>query len=103
MTKQPANVRLDLNNLVFLRNLFALAKDDQRQSLTTLGKLFQMTLDQVYRDPGLKWEAIASQVGPHGGRLYSFRMGKALRAVGYRQDDWLRILSLHGEHDSAYE
>ena len=103
MTKRPAAVRLDLNNPVFLRNLLALPKDDQRQALTTLGKLFQMTWDQVYRDPGLKWEAIVSQVGPHGGRLYSIRMGKALRAVAYRQDDWLRILSLHPDHDSACE
>ena len=103
MTKRPAVVRLDLNNVVFLRNLFALAKDDQRQALTTLGKVFQLTWDQVYADPGLRWEAIASQVGPHGGRLYSFRMGKALRAAAYRQEDWLRILSLHPDHDSAYE
>jgi hypothetical protein len=103
VTKQAATVRLDLNNPVFLRHLFALARDDQRQALTTLGKLFQMKWDQVFRDPGLKWEAIASRVGPHGGRLYSFRMGKALRAVAYRQDDWLRILSLHPDHDSAYE
>lgn len=103
MTRQPAAVRLDLNSPVFLRNLFALTKNDQRQALTTLGKLFQMTWDQVYRDASLKWEAIVSQVGPNGGRLYAFRMGNALRAVGYRQDDWLRILSLHPEHDSAYE
>ena len=103
MTKQLATVRLDLNNPVFLRNLFALAKDDQRQALTTLGKLFQMSWEQAYKDAGLKWEAIASQVGPHGGRLYSFRMGQALRAVAYRQDDWLRILSLHPDHESAYE
>jgi hypothetical protein len=103
VTRRPAAVRLDLNNPVFLRNLFALAKNDQNQVLTTLRKLFQMTWDQVYRDSGLKWEAIVSQVGPHGGRIYSFRTGKALRAVAYRQDDWLRILSLHPDHDSAYE
>ncbi|MEO8349471.1 MAG: hypothetical protein ABI610_11205 [Acidobacteriota bacterium] len=103
MTRPPEAVRLDLNNPVFLRNLFALTKTDQRHVLTTLGKLFQMTWDQIYRDPGLKWEAIVSLVGPHGGRLYSFRMGKALRAVAYRQDAWLRILSLHPDHDSAYE
>ncbi len=103
MTKPSAVVRLDLNNVVFLRHLFALAKDDQRQALTTLGKLFQMTWNQVHADSGLRWEAIASQIGPHGGRLYSFRMGKALRAIAYRQEDWLRILSLHPDHDSAYE
>jgi hypothetical protein len=103
VTQRPAAVRLDLNSPVFLRNLFALAKTDQRQVVTTLAKLFQMTWDQVYKDPGLKWEAIVSQTGPHGGRLYSLRMGKALRAVAYRQEDWLRILSLHPDHDSAYE
>ena len=100
MTKR---VRLDLNNPVFLRNLFDLSKEQQRQVLTTLRKLFEMTWDQVYADGGLNWEAIVSQVGPNGGRLYSIRMGKGFRAVAYRQEDWLRILSLHPDHDSAYE
>lgn len=95
-------VRLDLNNPVFQRNLFALSKDQQRQVFATLRKLFEMTWEQVYADPGLKWEAIVSRIGPHGGRLYSLRMGKGFRAVAYRQDDWLRILSLHPDHDSAY-
>lgn len=99
MTKR---VKLDLNSPVFLRNLFDLSKDQQRQVLTTLRKLFEMTWDQVYTDAGLNWEAIVSRVGPHGGRLYSLRMGKGFRAVAYRQDDWLRILSLHPDHDSAY-
>ena len=100
MTKR---VNLDLNSPVFLRNLFDLSKEQQRQVLTTLRKLFEMTWDQVYGDAGLNWEAIVSQVGSHGGRLYSLRMGKGFRAVAYRQDDWLRILSLHPDHDSAYE
>jgi hypothetical protein len=100
VTKQ---VKLDLNNPVFLRNFFALPKDQQRQVLTTLRKLFEMTWDQGYGDAGLSWEAIVSRVGPYGGRLYSLRMGRGFRAVAYRQDDWLRILSLHPDHDSAYE
>jgi len=103
VTKRAGAVRLDLNNPVFLRNLFSLSKEDQRQALTTLHKLFQMDWEQVYRDPGLRWEAIVSQVGPQGGRLYSFRMARGFRAVAYRQDDWLRIVSLHPDHDSAYK
>jgi hypothetical protein len=98
-----SRVSLDLNNPVFLRNLFALSKDQQHQVLTTLRKLFEMTWEQVYADAGLKWEAIVSRIGPHGGRLYSLRIGKGFRAVAYRQDDWLRILSLHPDHDSAYK
>ncbi|HEX9689404.1 MAG TPA: hypothetical protein VGB47_10105 [Thermoanaerobaculia bacterium] len=54
-----------------------------------------MSWKQVYQDPGVRWEAIASKVGPAGGRLYSLRLGKGFRAVACRQDDWLRILSLH--------
>ena len=100
MTKR---VRLDLNSPVFLRNLFDLSKEQQRQVLTTLRKLFEMTWDQVHTDASFNWEAIVSRVGPHGGRLYSLRVGKGFRAVAYRQDDWLRILSLHPDHDSAYE
>ena len=49
-------------------------------------KLSQMTWEQVYRDAGLNWEAISSRVGPGGARLYSLRMGKGFRAVGFRQE-----------------
>ena len=102
MSSLANRLRLDLNNPEFQERLLSLEKDAQRSVLTTLGKLSKMTWDGVYRDVGLKWEALVSRVGPHGGRLYSFRIGKGFRAVAYRQDDWLRILSLHPDHDSAY-
>lgn len=102
MSSLPKPLRLDLNNPEFQEKLLSLEKDAQRSLLTTLGKLSKMTWDEVYRDAGIKWEALVSKVGPHGGRLYSFRIGKGFRAVAYRQDDWLRILSLHPDHDSAY-
>jgi hypothetical protein len=96
-------VRLDLNSDEFQRVLFSLQKAEAFSVLATLRKLSRMSWEQVYRDPGLRWEAIASKVGPAGGRLYSLRIGKGFRAVAYRQDDWLRILSLHPGHKSAYE
>jgi hypothetical protein len=99
----PADtVRLDLNNPVFQRQLFALEARQQRAVLTSLRKLVEMTWDQMYRDPGLRWEAILSRTGPHGGRLYSLRIGRGFRAVGFRQGEWLRLLTLHPDHDSAY-
>jgi hypothetical protein len=61
-----------------------------------------MTWDQVYRDAGLRWEVILSKDGPNGERLYSLRIGKAFRAVAFRDGDWLRLLTLHPDHDSAY-
>jgi hypothetical protein len=96
-------LQLDLNNPEFQEQLFALEKDVQRSVLGTLGKLSKMTWEGVYRDAGLKWEALVSRVGPGGGRLYSLRMGRGFRAVAYRQENWLRVLSLHPDHDSAYE
>jgi hypothetical protein len=98
-----AQVRLDLNNLEFQQQLFELGKDDQRRVLLTLRKLARMTWDQVYRDTGLKWEAILTRTGPRDQRLYSLRMGQALRAVAFREESLLKLLSLHPDHDSAYD
>jgi hypothetical protein len=96
-------VRLDLNNPVFQRQLFALPKNEQRNTLNTLRKLANMAWPQVYVDHGLKWEVILSRQGPSDNRLYSFRIGKGFRGIAYREGLWLRILSLHPDHDSAYK
>ena len=95
-------VRLDLNNPVFQRQLFHLPKNHQLAVLRALRKLADMDWGQVYGDHGLKWETIHSRKGPHGGRLYSFRIGKGFRAIAFREDSWMRILSLHTDHNSAY-
>jgi hypothetical protein len=99
---EPAPVRLDLNSPVFQRQLFALPKDGQTAVLNALRKLAAMSWPQVYADAGLRWEAILSRIGPHGGRLYSLRIGRSFRAVAYREGDWLRLLTLHPDHDTAY-
>ena len=97
------SVLLDLNNPVFQRHLFNLSKQEQREVLGTLRKLSNMDWDQVYSDRGLKWEVIFSRTGPRGERLYSFRIGKGFRGLAYREGDWMRILSLHPDHDSTYQ
>lgn len=102
MSSEPQLIRLDLNNAEFQQQFFSLQKADASSVLATLRKLSRMSWEQIYQDSGLRWEAIASKVGPAGGRLYSVRLSKGFRAVAYRQDDWLRILSLHPDHDSAY-
>lgn len=96
------SILLDLNNPVFQKNLFNLQKNEQRSVLGTLRKISNMSWQQLYGDTGLKWEAIASRSGPNGARLYSFRIGKGFRGLAYRENDWLRILSLHPDHDSVY-
>jgi hypothetical protein len=96
-------VNLDLNSPVFQRQLFDLPKKEQGEVLGTLKKLSKMNWGQVYADRGLRWEMIFSQTGPHGKRLYSFRITKGFRGVAYREGEFLRLLSLHPDHDSAYQ
>jgi hypothetical protein len=61
-----------------------------------------MSWEQVYRDSGPQWEKIISRIGPHGGAIYSLRIGKAFRAVAFRDREWMWFLTLHPDHDSAY-
>lgn len=97
-----SNVQLDLNSPSLQKRLFTLSKDEQHAVLNTLHRISQMSWHQVYQDRGLKWEALSSREGPGGVKLYSFRCGRAFRAVAYRIGDRLRLLSLHPDHDSAY-
>jgi hypothetical protein len=101
--QSPEQVQLDLNNPVFQKQLFSLPKRDQVAVLGTLRKISAMTWQQIYASPGLKWEAICSRSGPNGKRMYSFRITKKIRCLAFRDNDWLRILSIHADHDSAYE
>ena len=101
--KKQDLVLLDLNNPVFQKQIFNLPKADQLRVLGTLRKLANMTWQQIYRDRGLKWEVVYSRSGPNGSRLYSFRIGRGFRGVAYREESWMRILSLHPDHDTAYE
>ena len=95
-------VRLDLNSPEFQNVLFEATKEQQRAVLTTLRRLVAMTWPQVYADSGLRWEAILSRVGPGGSRLYSLRLGRGFRCLAVRDGDWMRLVSLHPDHDSAY-
>ena len=96
-------VRLDLNNPVFQASLLTLQKAERLAALDTLGKLRQMTWNQVYRDQGLKWEKIVSVKPPPGiDALYSLRITQARRAVAYRDGELVRLLWIASDHDSTY-
>jgi hypothetical protein len=62
-----------------------------------------MDWNQVYQDKELNWEKIHSVKTPKGRELYSIRLSKKFRAVVYRKDEFLIFVSLHPDHDSAYE
>ena len=95
--------KLDLNNPTLQKQLIALQKDDLYRFVQSLGKFGQLSWEQVYRDKGLRWEAVAHRTGPNGQRLYTVRITQRFRALVYREGEFIRFLSLHTDHDSAYE
>jgi hypothetical protein len=99
---EEQRVELDLNNPQFQKALFKLEKSLIVEVIGTLAKIAQMNWSQVYRDAGLKWELIYSYKGPQGEPRYSLRITKGFRAVAFREGNWIRLLTLHPDHDSAY-
>jgi hypothetical protein len=95
-------IPLDLNNPVFQETWFAMERAEALAVLAALRKISRMDWNQLYRDRGLRWEAILSRTGPGGQRIYTLRVTSKVRAVGYRDGPLLRLLSLHPQHDSAY-
>ena len=95
-------ISLDLNNPEFQANLLALEKNEAWAVLKTLRLLQTMDWPQLQTSKGLRWELIQSRSGPNGERLHSLRISRSCRAVALRDGDWLRLLSLHPDHDAAY-
>jgi len=97
-----SRILLDLNNPFFQQDLFVLPKAEALAVLNILRKVSQLTWEQLYKDQGLKWELIRSKQGKNGEKLYSLRITQKCRVVAVREGDYLRFLSLHSDHDSAY-
>lgn len=96
-------IKIDMNNPDFQTDLFNLEKQEQIALIKTLKKIHQLRWSQLYLDNGLKWEVISSKQTECGGRIYSFRFSQKYRATTLRQEDFLRLLTLHVDHDSAYK
>lgn len=97
------NIKIDMNNPDFQKDLFSLEKTELLAFIKALKKIAQLHWDQLYFDRGLKWELINSKRAESGDRIYSFRFSQKYRALALRQGDFLRLLSLHVDHDSAYK
>lgn len=96
-------VRLDLNSPEFQDVLFRLVAAELKQAVASLGRLRDLEWNALYRHPGYQWEHIGHLRGPGGAKVYSLRLSQKIRAIGYRDGDFLRLVSLHPDHDSAYE
>ena len=103
MAGAPSRVRLDLNSPEFQDVFFRLEMAELRQVVASLRRLRELDWTGLYRHTGFRWEAIENLKAPNGAKVYSLRLSQKVRAVGYRDGDFLRLISLHPDHDSAYE
>lgn len=102
-TKPEPLVELDLNSPIFQSAWENLELVEQHKAFATFEKITQLTWNQVYRDKGLRWEKIHSIPAPKGiEALYSFRVSKSIRGIGFREDHYLRVLVIQPDHDAAY-
>ena len=96
-------IKIDMNNPEFQRDFFNLEKSEQLALIKTLKKIKLLTWHQLYADQGIKWETILSKTAKNGDRIYSFRFSQKYRGTALRENEFLRLLTLHTDHDSAYK
>lgn len=102
--KPPQRVRIDLNSPVFLEVFLRLDGAALAQVAASLDRIRRLDWSTVYASKGLHWEAIDHLKAPDGkSSVYSVRLSQKVRALAYRDGEFMRFISLHPDHDSAYE
>ena len=95
-------IRLDLNSPEFQDVFFRLETAELKQVVVSLRRLSALDWSAIYRHTGFQWEAIQHLKAPSGAGVHSLRLSQMVRAPAFREGDFLRFLSLHPDHDSAY-
>ena len=103
MAAAGSRVRLDLNSPEFQEILFRLENMDLKPVVASLGRVRELDWNTLYRQTGFQWELIEYVKGPSGAKVYSLRLSQRIRAIAFRDGDFLRLTSLHPDHDSAYK
>ena len=96
-------MKIDLNFPPFQQDLFSLDKTQLTAFVKSVKIINKMDLRQVRQTSGLNLEKIKNLKTSNGKTLYSIRMSKSFRAVICIEDDFIRFISLHPDHDSAYK
>ncbi len=105
MAKKPTHhVRLDLNSPQFLEVFLKLESAELAQVAGSLSQILKLEWSNVYASKGLHWETIDHLKGPDGkSTVYSVRLSQKIRGLAYREGEFMRFISLHPDHDSAYK
>lgn len=103
-------VLVDVNFSGFLDDLEKLTSSDLNAVQAVIDKIQKMTWTDIYKTSsktrgskrGLNYEPL-NQETSLGHRIASIRINAKFRARVCRQDRFMRFISLHPDHDSAYK
>ncbi len=95
-------IELDLESPEFTKEFEKLSLTQQTKLGEKLARIQSLSWQGFQQTQGYKWEKVRNRESPSGGPMYSFRLSKKHRALAYRDGNLLRVLSLHLDHDSAY-
>ena len=96
-----AKILIDLNRLSFQSEMYDLQKEEQRALLNTLKKISKLEWSELYQDKGVNWELISKKYNEEP--LYSFRFSQKYRGTAYREGNYMVLVNLFTDHDSAYK
>ena len=102
MAAGASRALLDLNSPEFQDVFSRLETAELKQVVASLRRLSELDWATIYRHTGFQWEAIKHLKAPNGTGVYSLRLSQRVRALAFRDGDFLRFISLHPDHDSAY-
>jgi len=96
-------LKLDLNFPDFQKDLFKLEKKEFYALIKTLQTLSRMDFNQIRQSSGLNLERIKTMRTRKENTIYSLRITRSFRATLTIEGNYLRFISLHTDHDSAYK
>ena len=96
-------MKLDLNFPDFQKDLFKLEKKELYALIKTLQTLSRMDFNQIRQSSGLNLERIKTMRTRKENTIYSIRITRSFRATLTIEGNYLRFISLHTDHDSAYK
>ena len=109
-TTQHHSVLVDTGYPRFLTTLVNLELDEQEAIIDTIDKIQRMTWDDVYRTSsktpgqkrGINYEPIDQRTAS-GKRIATIRASGKIRIRVCRDEQYMRCISIHVDHDSAYK
>ena len=102
MAAGASRARLNLNSPEFQDVFSRLETAELKQVVASLRRLSELDWGAIYQHTGFQWEAIKHLKAPNGAGVYSLRLSQRVRAIAFRDGQFLRFISLHPDHDSAY-